>query len=123
MYDVSFPAVCVFVLGKRLGCLEQEIPADCKVFIKELHNFLATTQELRFNFPFHKFITTKNWKALAHSQKCIYDVAMSHIQEKVINIVLHSKCNFYQRSNIFIMMPTVWLCTHKKSFYTVYMYM
>ena len=86
MYDVSFfsLAVCVFVLGKRLGCLEQEIPADCIVFIEELRNFVTITQELLFNIPFHKFVTTKNWKALVHSQKCIYDIAMSHIQDKVV---------------------------------------
>ena len=73
----------MFVLGKRLGCLEEEVPANCKVFFQELDNFLTITQDLRFNFPFHKFVATKNWKALVHSQKYIYDIAMSHILEKV----------------------------------------
>ena len=77
-------AICVFVLGKRLGCLEEEVPANCKVFIEELHNFITVTQELLFKFPFHKFVTTKNWKALVHSQKCVYEVAMGHVQEKVV---------------------------------------
>ena len=75
--------MCVFVLGKRLGCLQQEMPPDCKVFIDELHNFVVVTQDLLFNFPYHKFVATKNWKSLSHSFRSIYDVAMSHIQEKV----------------------------------------
>ena len=76
-------AVCVFVLGKRLGCLEREMPTDCKLFINELHNFLVVIQRLLFNFPFHKYWATKDWKLLRHSQKHIYDIAMGHIQEKV----------------------------------------
>ena len=76
-------AVCVFVLGKRLGCLEQEIPPDCQVFIDGLHNFLDASQRLLFGLSFHKFVTTKAWKDLAHSQKQVYDIAMEHMKEKV----------------------------------------
>ena len=59
------------------------MPADCKRFIDAVNNFIITTQELQFGLPFHKFVSTKNWKALAQNQKCMYDIAMGHIQEKV----------------------------------------
>ena len=85
---LSSAAICMFVLGKRLGCLELEIPSNCKRFIDAVNNFITITQELQFALPFHKFISTKNWKALAQNQQCMYDIAMGHIQEKVSLFVI-----------------------------------
>ena len=98
MFFISmYVAVCVFVLGKRLGCLEQEIPVDCKVFIEEVGNFLTATQDLITSFPWHRLVATKKWKALSRSNKRFYDIAMAYIQEKVRTSKVF-QCSYWQDS-------------------------
>lgn len=79
----SFESVSLFVLGKRLGCLELEkVPEDCQEFIDELQEFLHSTQDILFGLPFHKLWATKSWKRLSNAQQKVYDIAMSYIEQK-----------------------------------------
>ena len=79
-------AITTFVLGKRLGCLEEQMPPDCKVLIDSLQEMLVATQDLLFNLPLHKIWSTKNWKKLVENTDRVCKVPMAHIKEKLAEI-------------------------------------
>lgn len=74
----------MFVLGKRLGCLELDgVPEECQKFISEVQEFVEASQEIQFGLPFHKVYPTKAWKALVRSMQNTYDIAMKYVKEKL----------------------------------------
>ena len=85
--SILFTAVALFVLGKRLGCLNVgSVPEDCLEFIGCIQKFNLATQEIMFNLPFHKIYPTKSWKNLMDAQKRAYRISMRHIEEKLKEI-------------------------------------
>lgn len=76
-------AVNLFVLGKRLGSLDENVPPDCQEFIVATNNFFAASQTLLFGLPFHKIYATKPYKTLLKSFKRIFEISMAHIKERL----------------------------------------
>ena len=79
-------AVNMFVLGKRLGCLDEQIPPDCQEFIDLLHKFFDASQKLLFGLPLYKLYPTQDYKDLHESFRRMFDIAMSHIKERLDEI-------------------------------------
>ncbi len=86
-----FTAVSLFVLGKRLGCLGEEMPPDCKEFVDSVHIMMETTNKLLFGFPFHKIWRTKKWKALIDSSNTMLSHCSKLVDEKIDQIEKSSK--------------------------------
>ena len=74
------------MLGKRLGCLEDPVPPDCKEFINSIAEFVVLANKLLFGFPLHKFMRTKNWEMFVHHYKTIYTFANSLVRAKIEDI-------------------------------------
>lgn len=69
-----------------MGCLEDEMPPECKKFVDNLHSFLVTTNKMFFGLPLHKLWKTKNWKELVRSQKDMFDYTSSLVNQKIKEI-------------------------------------
>ena len=81
-------AVCLFVLGKRLGCLEKVMPQECKGLVDDVHTMLVTTSKMMSGLPFHKLWKNKNWKTLVSSMDGMLSYAGGLVNEKVKRIEL-----------------------------------
>ncbi len=68
--------VGVFSLGKRLGCLEPELPTECREWMWAWHNMLASGHRLIMGVPFYKLWPTKDWKTLKLSITRMFELAM-----------------------------------------------
>ena len=79
----SSAAVGLFVLGKRLGCLEKVMPQECKGLVNDLHTFLHTTTMMMNGIPFHKLWKNKNWKTLVSCTDRILTYAGDQVKEKI----------------------------------------
>ena len=82
----QYSAVNMFVLGKRLGCLDEQIPPDCQEFIDQIHKFFDASQNIFFGLPLYKLYATQDYKDLQESFTRIFDIAMSHVQERLDEI-------------------------------------
>ncbi len=76
----------MFILGKRMGCLEEQIPPDCHELIDQMNIFFITSQNLMLELPLIVFYETKNYKKLMQTFKRIYDISMAHIQKRLDEI-------------------------------------
>ena len=79
-------AVSRFVLGKRMGCLSDEVPQDCQELIDTLQELLLSTQRLMTRLPVHIVWSTKEWKFLKQKMKILYDLSLRHVKEKLEEI-------------------------------------
>ena len=79
-------AVSLFIYGKRLGCLGDEMPPECKHFVDSIHTFFEATSKVLFGFPLHKLWRTKNWKTLVSSFDDVFTYASGQINEKIKEI-------------------------------------
>ena len=69
-----------------MGCLEEEMPPECKQFVRDLHTLNYATDKLLFGLPFHKLWRTKDWKDLVQSQKGMLEFANKLISQKIREI-------------------------------------
>ncbi len=76
----------VFVLGKRLGCLEEQVPPDCQEFIDQIDRFFTASHRLLFSLPLHKIYATKDYKNLMDSFLKVFEISMAHIKERLDEI-------------------------------------
>lgn len=79
-------AVALFVLGRRMGCLEKEMPPDCVKLVDHVQNFFNVTNRMFFGLPFHKIWRNKNWKELVRSLDFILSYASRLVEEKIEQI-------------------------------------
>lgn len=79
-------AVGLFVLGKRLGCLDKVMPQECKGLVDDLHTMLVITNKMLVGIPFHKLWKTKNWKALVGSVDRMLSYAGRQVDDKIKKI-------------------------------------
>ncbi len=92
-YNLSFPllAVSMFVLGKRMGCLEDQMPQDSKNFVDSVHDFTAVSAEMFFGIPFHRLWRNEKWRRLISSLGSIFTYTEGHINQKIKEIEEASK--------------------------------
>lgn len=85
---MPFPssAVSFFVLGKRLGALDKEVPEDCMKFYNSVSDMFQTTETLLTSFPLHKIYPTKTYKKLKAAIKDMHDLSGKYIREKLQEI-------------------------------------
>lgn len=76
----------LFVLGKRLGCLGDQMPQESKDFVKDVHEINAVSSDMLFGFPFHKIWRDKKWRQLVNSSAGTINYTMRHINLKVKEI-------------------------------------
>ena len=79
-------AVSLFVLGKRMGCLEDTIPPNCQEFIDDVHGFVSISSDLLVGIPFHKVFRTRKWDKLVQSFNGMYSHSMGLIKTKIEEI-------------------------------------
>ena len=95
----SLIAVSFFVLGRRLGCLEDQMPLECKLFVDGIQNFMETTINLLFTLPIHKIWPTKKWKALVNIMDNLYTYASGHVNEKIAELGKKEKLNELEKAD------------------------
>ena len=74
------------MLGKRLGCLGDQMPPECKHFVDSIQDFTLVTSEMLFGLPFHKIWRTKKWKRLVSSLDDSYTFAKGYVDQKMKEI-------------------------------------
>jgi len=79
-------AVCRFVLGKRMGCLSDQVPQDCQELIDTVQEMLDSTQRLMNRPPLHIVWSTKEWKFQKQKVKHLYELSLKHVKEKLQEI-------------------------------------
>ena len=78
--------VSFYVLGKRLGALDENIPEDCHQFYTSVTDMFTATERLITSLPLHKIWPTRTYKELSNSTQTIYDFSMKYIKEKMEQI-------------------------------------
>lgn len=77
-------AIALFVLGRRLGCLEEGgAPPDCQMFISELQVNLRLMQKLVFGIPVYRIYKTKDWKRFLATNVNILKFTMDCFEKKL----------------------------------------
>lgn len=76
----------VFVLGKRLGCLDEQVPPDCQEFIDQVERFFTASHRVLFSLPFHKIYATKDYKEVLDSFVRLFEISMAHIKDRLDEI-------------------------------------
>ena len=74
------------MLGKRLGCLEDPMPQDCREFVDNVRGFIHTTNKLVIGLPLHRFIKTQNWKNLVKHFEMAYSIARGLVKTRIEEI-------------------------------------
>ena len=69
-----------------MGCLSDQMPQDCRIFVDQLHEFTTATNKMFFSFPFHKLWRTKKWRSLVNSMNGIYNYCKGHVDKKIKEI-------------------------------------
>ena len=69
-----------------MGCLEEQMPQDCKDLVDNIHKFTVVSTEMFFGIPFHRLWRTKKWDRLIESLGAIFDYTKGHIDQKIKEI-------------------------------------
>ena len=69
-----------------MGCLEEQMPQECRDFVNNVHVFIVVSSELFFGIPFHKLWRTKKWKKLVESLGAIFMYTKGHVDQKIMEI-------------------------------------
>jgi len=75
--------VAVFVLGKRLGCLDDPVPPDCQESIDVIQDLMASTQKVLMGPPIYKYIPTKAHRTMKESYKRLYQLPIKWVRQKM----------------------------------------
>jgi len=86
LYHPIYLAVCYFVLGKRMGCLDDQVPQDCQELIYSLNEMLSSIQRLTVGLPLYLVWPTKEWKHLKQTIKHLHELCLKHVEEKLQKI-------------------------------------
>ena len=78
--------MAVFVLGKRLGCLNDPVPPDCQEWIDVIQDAMASTQKLMMGPPIYKYIPTKAYRKMKESIRRLYQLAIKRVKQKMDEI-------------------------------------
>ena len=78
--------MAVFVLGKRLGCLDDPVPPDCQEWIDLIQDAMASTQKLMMGPPIYKYIPTKTYRKMKESIRRLYQLAIKRVKQKMDEI-------------------------------------
>ena len=79
-------AACRFVLGKRMGCLNEQVPQDCQELINVVQELFESTQRLMTGPPLHIMWSTKEWKFQKQTTKRLHELSLKHVKEKLEEI-------------------------------------
>lgn len=67
-----------------MGCLEEQMPPDCREFVDNAHVNLETTNKLLYGgLPLHKLWKTKTWKEMVNAQDMMLSYAGKQVEEKI----------------------------------------
>ncbi|XP_011405733.1 PREDICTED: cytochrome P450 27C1-like [Amphimedon queenslandica] len=92
LFKWSFESVSYTTLGKKLGSLNiDNVPKKCQDMIDNTQLLFQKTLEAMFTPPLYKIYPTKLWKDLLRSQKQVYDISMSFVEERVKEIESQSQ--------------------------------
>ncbi len=91
LYYYFPPAVSYFVLGKRLGALDKDVPEDCMKFYNSVSDMFEMTEKLLTSAPLHKIYPTKTYKKLKTAIKDMHDLSKKYIVEKLQEITEEDK--------------------------------
>ena len=69
-----------------MGCLDDNVPQDCKELIDSIQDMLSSTQRLMSGLPLHIVWPTKEWKYLKQTIKRLYELSLRHVKEKLEEI-------------------------------------
>ena len=69
-----------------MGCLEEEMPPECRKFVDNTHTFVDDSNKLIFGLPFHKLWRTKTWKSLVQANKSMLDYTSNLVNQKIEEI-------------------------------------
>ncbi len=81
----------MFVLGKRLGCLEEPMPENCRLFVDSIRGMLQTTGKVMVSLPLHEYFKTKDYKKLMKHTEDISILARGYIHERIEEVDTKSK--------------------------------
>ena len=93
-------AVCYFVLGKRMGCLGDQVPQDCNELIVAVQEMFNSIQRLMSAPPLHILWPTKERKFLKQTVKHLYELVLNHVREKLEKIREKKQNNTLEESEI-----------------------
>ena len=69
-----------------MGCLDDNVPQDCKELIDSIQDMQNSTQRLMSGLPLHTVWPTKEWKYLKQTIKRLYELSLRHVKEKLEEI-------------------------------------
>ena len=69
-----------------MGCLDDQVPQDCKELIVAVHEMFNSIQSLLSGPPLHIVWSTKQWKFLKKTVKQLDELALNHVREKLEKI-------------------------------------
>ena len=84
--DCCYPDVAVFVLGKRLGCLDDPVPPDCQEWIDVIQELMASTQKVIMELSLYKYIPTKAYRTMKESIRRVYQLAIERVKQRMDEI-------------------------------------
>lgn len=93
-YTASSPlslyiAVALFVLGRRLGCLDEEgAPSDSQQFISDIQTLLQLIPKFRFSLPLYRILQAKDWKRFLEIMDRVYHFTLLYSNKKLEDIMV-----------------------------------
>ena len=79
--------MAVFVLGKRLGCLDDPVPPDCQEWIDVIQDAMASTQKVMITeLSIYKYIPTKAYRKMKESIRRLYQLAIKQVKQRMDEI-------------------------------------
>ena len=80
---IVFAAISLFVVGKRLGCLEDPIPPESREYMDSIEILLESMLQLMYGLPLHKLWRTKAWDTMVSTQGFMLSYAGKLVKEKI----------------------------------------
>lgn len=97
-----FTAISNFVVGKKLGCLNDPVPPECNQFMEDMNAFLESTQKLMYGLPLHKLWRTKTWDAMVNSEGSKIAFTAKMVKEKISQINAAAEMTSTELGNDFL---------------------
>ena len=83
-----------------MGCLDDQVPQDCKELIVTVQEMFNSIQRLISGPPLHILWSTKEWKFLKQIVKQLDDIALNHVREKLEKIRKENQNGSLEESEI-----------------------
>ena len=82
----SYPAIALYMLGKRMGSLKLDPPPDCVEFINWVDQLFKANLILSLSLPVHNMWENKAMRKFVEAQSNVFRIAHKYVKERVEEI-------------------------------------